>query len=306
MNSKFFAVVLISFFSLCILVSGCESNTPVSSQTSSSSSAKISSSGSQNNTANTSQNYQSDNNLQTSDPFNAIFYNVSNIDFLSSQIGFLSLNSWGYKGSSNESYYTLLKTNDGGHSWNVVGNNKALYSTTFVDDKIGYGLLAPDLGNDDYPVIRDNSYEASTLVKTTDGGLSWNPVNFLDGKDVESADIINYNVIFLFTITEINSEDVYYSIYRTVDGGANWEEINTPQENSKYLEYYNWISAKEGYVLYDTAVYNDFDEKTLFYTDNGGKTWNVKSRSSTPLVNGNIITSSSIGNIPVEKASVGE
>lgn len=87
------------------------------------------------------------------------------------------------------------------------GTTKKLNTIEFVGNNIGY------IGGDD-----------SLLLKTTDGGITWNEVNysgvnfFPGGEDILKIDFVNESVGFM-------TVGPYSGAYKTVDGGLNWEAI---------------------------------------------------------------------------------
>jgi beta-lactamase regulating signal transducer with metallopeptidase domain len=195
-------------------------------------------------------------------------YSIFNVDFISSNIGYLCLRIYG---SSDNASYKLIKTTDGGIHWTLVGNINHLISTSFIDTKTGYGIL--DSGNPQTSL-------QYTLVKTVDGGVSWNPVDFLTDKKIEVIKVVNKDVMFVGTVDSM--------IYRTVDGGKNWMQINMPTDDRDSLRDSNnisWVSSNEGYVLYENQGGTGGTVKTLYYTNNAGITWSIKSRVGMPIEN---------------------
>jgi len=79
---------------------------------------------------------------------------LKSVSFVTSKTGFMSL-----RNSSEEN--CLLKTTDGGNSWETVNREKDLYALCFVSEKIGYAIEN----------IGDNNEPKPVLVKTVNGGV---------------------------------------------------------------------------------------------------------------------------------------
>jgi hypothetical protein len=202
-----------------------------------------------------------------------ISYSISNIDFLSSNIGYSSvgINTISYKGETFSN--KLAKTTDGGKNWSTINNNIPVRFINFIDEKTGFGFT-----------------ENQTLEKTDDGGLSWQPTGFLNGKYIYSMNIISSKVMFL--ITGAKNQSLYGScfdqVFRTEDGGQSWAKINLPSpEIAFYTDDFSWLSSQEGYTFYCGNAQGDLN-KTLYYTNNGGKTWSIKAKDNSNKIASNL------------------
>jgi photosystem II stability/assembly factor-like uncharacterized protein len=212
-----------------------------------------------------SQEIQSSSNISSSSSAKSTQCSISNINFISSKIGFICLNTSDVTTIS----YTLFKTTDGGKNWAKIGNNSELSSTSFIDEKTGYGLITTSI---------NNTYN---LVKTINGGISWSSVSFLKDKNIFGINIVNSNVMFVSTFTggTGNYFDSIPHIFRTVDGGSIWTEINLPADYYVNWSDFSWVSSQIGYVLCGGEPGAGNQMKSLYYTNNGGKTWAIKSSS---------------------------
>ena len=198
---------------------------------------------------------------------------ISDVDFISSDIGYLCL----AKSTSVDRPYAppsfkLLKTLDSGKHWSVIGNNDQLCFPHFVDDKTGYGLLDTGYGQGHEQIYK--------LVKTVDGGVSWKTIDFMNS-DTETLNgviwainVVNKDVMYIRTLNQI---------YKTVDECKSWTQINLPVDKAEDLEYPRdmyWVSSNEGYVLFeldnDEDLNSENSQKVLYYTSDGGKTWSSK------------------------------
>ena len=92
-------------------------------------------------------------------------------------------------------------------NWTQIntGTTKKINTICFTSSTIGY------LGGND-----------SLLMKTTDGGATWNPINFLSAGDhILNMQFLNNNVGFI-------TVGPYSGSYGTTDGGLTWSLISLP------------------------------------------------------------------------------
>lgn len=202
------------------------------------------------------------------------YINITDLDFLSSKTGFMCLSCCKTSNGSTETTYKLLKTEDGGCHWsNIDSKNNLIRSVIFIDDKLGFGEQ----------LINKNGEDSGTVwIKTADGGITWNPVDFIKGKNPLQVDIIDKNIMFIDVMSGKAGTDSAgpIQIYRTTDGGVSWSFISLP-DNKNYdaLNGMSWLSSAEGYILCKSQAGAGNEPKILYYTNNGGKNWTIESKS---------------------------
>jgi photosystem II stability/assembly factor-like uncharacterized protein len=187
---------------------------------------------------------------------------------------------------------TLLKTTDGGVTWNQLNINSKgnLISINFPSNNTGY--LASDSGQ---------------IFKTTDGGQNW---IIIKSFNVRSWYLYKYR-LFFFNDNEgllAGDSSVFQGrMYRTTDGGITWTNSILP--DSIYPEYYHpdefcFLSPSTGYLISDYTILKTVDggrswtllenqmggpsvsftdtihgfliyQKTLFESHDGGVNWNM-------------------------------
>lgn len=217
---------------------------------------------------------------QTSSKSSVIYSPVP--DFLTPATGFVYLQKTvDYKYATNY----LLKTTNGGKSWTTVKRGLEVTSIAFADAKTGYGLLPDD---------KTDGSAQNILVKTVDGGVTWKTVEALHNEDASSLDVLNENVVF--TVPFSDSKDY---IYRTEDGGKSWSQLNPPEVN-KYVFSLNglsFLSANEGYAYCGSDAALGSQGKAVYYTDDSGNRWTLKSQVLLTLDDGggNVGTLSTAG-----------
>jgi photosystem II stability/assembly factor-like uncharacterized protein len=280
-------VFLITSLVLLFTLISCNSHIPKDIQNPSSSLNTQSKSNPRNNIVSDNNSSQQIQNRSSSSSENRTnIYSISEVDFITSQIGYLCLNA---TDGFTQGIYTLFKTLDGGKQWAVIKNNSELCSVNFADKNIGYGLMA----------TKDGFYN---IVKTNDGGINWSyfSIGFLKNKNITALNVLSNNVIFVSCETQTGNGTVSH-IFRSVDGGTTCTEIKLPTDNNKWLCDFNWISANQGYVLFHGQGFTGNEFKTLYYTSDDGKTWTIKSKSPSDSSMGNSSeeAATSIGNIGV-------
>ncbi|MBU1718874.1 MAG: hypothetical protein KKA07_07340, partial [Bacteroidetes bacterium] len=173
--------------------------------------------------------------------FNGIFFIDENIGIA------VGGNEW------NDAITTIIRTTDGGQSWNLVMDNLGpwLRDVYFVNSTTGFA-------------VGDNGL----LLKTTDGGLNWTTLTVTG-----SAANRKYNAVWF---TDANtgvavggnqSNDSIATIIRTTDGGATWNMLQ--DAIAPWLTDVTFISSTRGYIVGRNG--------TFLKTDNAGATWTVDS-----------------------------
>ncbi|MCC9064467.1 YCF48-related protein [Flavobacterium piscisymbiosum] len=241
------------------------------------------------------------------------YNNIKKIQFKTNEIGFAlagnsffkttdSGASWNIIGSVDDYKYSLmksfyffnenlgyassesghvLKTIDGGVTWNALNNGFALLSE---------GINSISVLNENTVVI-SGGYNTPKTLKTVDGGNTW-------------INISNYNFSKMQFLDEMvgYAHDSYKRFYKTIDGGITWQLMFTAQEyinsidfvdkDNGYLIGYNglilktnnggvdWIRLKCPYENYSSVkfysknvgyVFSEYD--LLYKTENGGSSW---------------------------------
>jgi len=157
---------------------------------------------------------------------------LKSIQFVSSLIGYAA----GDGG-------TVLKTTNGGQTWGRLntGTLDDLNALFFTDTDTGYA-------------VGENYEMEGFIIKTTDGGGSW---FLLPG----SYGYSNPLDAVYFTSADTGYISGYNYVYKTVDGGVTWQELNVPYNEYRAICF---TSSQVGYI----ANYNDLSK-----TVDGGISW---------------------------------
>lgn len=147
------------------------------------------------------------------------------------------------------SYRTILKTVDGGETWDIISETKLglLQDIKFFDSKIGYVC----------------GY-GGTIYSTSDGGENWTrfgngPVDDLN--DIDFVDENNGWVVGNFG-----------TILHTNDAGKNWQKQKMPDGcDSLSLRGINFLNKKKGWAT---------GQEYVFDSEDGGENWSVNFKTN--------------------------
>ncbi len=142
----------------------------------------------------------------------------------------------------------LIKTIDGGTSWNelstgVSSSNPIFLDVHFINDNLGFAVYSD-------PATGDGA------IKTTDGGTMWTPININSDKhDKQYVYFADENLGFISG----NS-----TLYRTTDGGDNWDTLAVGYNNQN-------LNSKVAFINSTTGFFGKKGQ--IFKTTNKGDTW---------------------------------
>ena len=144
----------------------------------------------------------------------------------------------------------ILKTIDGGLNW-TVSRTDAGSDFTYLE------------GVDNNVVFALATYSQNKLLKTINGGSSWQPVSFpfIPNGRMTYAHFLNSNTGWLGMRDDNNKE--YF--YKTTNGGSNWTLQNNIIATPFACGKMKFIDNNTGYALYT--------QNTVWKTTNSGVTW---------------------------------
>lgn len=136
----------------------------------------------------------------------------------------------------------ILKTTNSGDNWSVkFMHNQPFVRVQFINANTGF----------------TNAFQ--TIFKTTNAGENWTPINL---PDIFGDDMF---VLSQDTIWLAMSEGLTGGVYRTIDGGLNWEQqLNLGNQNPDHIYMFN---GRFGFI----SEANSY----LRRTTNGGLNWDI-------------------------------
>lgn len=174
---------------------------------------------------------------------------------------------------------SVLISTDKGESWKEVMVSDKLPILRkrilgFTSEQDGYLIVTGD---------KTMSWEANYIFKTNDGGQSWSNVGSVD----DTNRLIMDGGFITDQLGFISFEGYYYeeqppgpNLYRTTDGGSNWEHVEAPIPE-EYQGFFTiaetpTFQGTEGTLLVNQGPVGDYlGGKVLakFTSTNQGKTW---------------------------------
>lgn len=175
----------------------------------------------------------------------------------------------------------VWKTNDYGRTWNPIFDDQPTGSigdivvspsnpkTIYVGS--GEGIQRPDLS------------VGNGIYKSIDGGKTWKNKGLIDGQQIGglAIDPINENRVFAAVLGHPYGANTERGVYRTLDGGDNWERILYIDENTGAIQVS--IDPNNSKIVYAVMWAGrqgpwengswDGKESGLFKSIDGGKTW---------------------------------
>ena len=178
------------------------------------------------------------------------------------EVGFVTAQQgWAVGSDLNHGDY-LLKTEDGGGTWEqVYPAPEPTEDLSFADAKTGFGL--------------GELSDPGAILKAEDGGKSWTAVASFTGK------YVTYRLSFVsasegwLLAGKIGTADGALSALHTADGGKTWSETG-PLPAISSPDCFRFFDPKNG-------VLADGGNALLYRTSDGGKTW----QSSALQIDGN-------------------
>ena len=178
----------------------------------------------------------------------------------------------------------VYKSIDGGKSWKHMGLKESEHiSKIIVDPRNSDVVYVAAYG----PLWSDGGERG--VYKTTDGGENWERIHFISEK-TGTADLVmdptNPDVLYesvhqrrrhVFTYIGGGSES---AVYKTTDGGKNWEELKNGLPSGKMGRVGLAVSPADANVVY-AIVEAEEDKGGFFRSTNKGASWENRSKYST-------------------------
>ncbi len=169
----------------------------------------------------------------------------------------------------------LYKSTDGGLSWKNIGGleNCRVISKIVISNTNTNLLYLSSNGN---PMIQDNF---RGIFKSVDAGTNWTQVLFISNQTGVSDIIMNpnnnnelyavSNTVLSTSILNIRSSNEA-RVYKTTNGGSNWNILLNGLPNEKIARYALCMSNQNPNKLYVAVCDSNFTMKSIYKTTNGG------------------------------------
>ncbi len=175
----------------------------------------------------------------------------------------------------------VWKTNDYGRTWKPIFDDQPTGSVgdiavapsnpNVIYVASGEGIQRPDLG------------VGNGVYKSTDAGKTWINTGLKDGQQIGSIiiDPTNENRVFVAVLGHPYGANTERGVYRTIDGGKNWERVLYKDENTGAIQvvfdpknpniiYADLWAARQG--PWENGAWQG-PESGLFKSTDGGNTW---------------------------------
>jgi photosystem II stability/assembly factor-like uncharacterized protein len=182
-------------------------------------------------------------------------------------VGGYTMRNYGYGMPTSTERGAILRTTDGGATWTSreYGIPNVLYGVSFVDANNGIAVG----GHDNY-ISNDLSGPSRTIVRTTDGGVSWTIQLTGGGMPLRAVAFRGST-----SATAVGGMQVTPAVVmNTSDGGATW--ASQTYDTLQRLDKVCFTDALQG-----TAVGGSFRGNIILHTSDGGATWTTQSSGST-------------------------
>jgi photosystem II stability/assembly factor-like uncharacterized protein len=176
----------------------------------------------------------------------------------------------------------VYKSTDAGKTWKKMGLD--------LTQHVARIAIHPKDPNIVYVAAQGALYSKSThrgIYKSTDGGISWNKVLYVDDKTgcaELSMDMNNPRILYAAMWEhgrlpwKVISGGAGSGMYKSTDGGEHWEKIQEglPKELGKMAVSVCRSNSNKVYALIESD--SDKEQGGLFVSNNGGKSWTLVSK----------------------------
>ncbi len=158
----------------------------------------------------------------------------------------------------------IFRSDTGGASWAAVDNpiSDPLAKVWFLDETHGW-LLGNSYDGD------TGVYSDGALLRTTDGGLTWDVMFSGEARGIQAVSFINPYEGWLVSVSASGP-----TFEKTADGGATWTMLDVPTYTEgpvNDLWDVEFFDRCEGWLIVATG--EDQVTSSLFYTSNAGESW---------------------------------
>ena len=171
----------------------------------------------------------------------------------------------------------LYKSNDGGNNWKRIGLENS--------ERIANIIVNPENSNEIYVAVLGALWSDSNergVYKSNDGGETWENILFLNnstGCADLAMDPSNPKVLyasmweFRRTAWSFNSGGDNSALYKSIDGGENWNKIHNGFPQGKLGRLAIGVSKSNPNTLYTVIESEKNEDKGLYKSTDGGENW---------------------------------
>lgn len=171
----------------------------------------------------------------------------------------------------------IYKSDDGGNNWKKMGLEKSERISSIqihpTDSKtIFVGVLGAQWGDS----------EERGIYKTTDGGVTWSKIFYVDQKTGCSElvmDPTNPNVMYAAfweyrrTGWSFSSGGTQSALYKTTDGGKSWNKIHNGFPTGQLGRIAMAVAPSSPNILYSVIESEDASKNGMYRSEDGGASW---------------------------------
>lgn len=177
----------------------------------------------------------------------------------------------------------IYKSTNAGNTWTHLGlSEQRIISRIAIDSSNTNIIYAATMG---LPFERNNQ---RGLYKSTNGGTSWNQILFITD-DAGIIDLVmhpaNPQILYAAGWNRIRNHNESIisgpaaKIYKTTDGGANWDILTNGLPSTDQSRIGLCISPSNPEMLYASYIGTDLELQGIYQTTNGGNNWAAVSTS---------------------------
>ena len=171
----------------------------------------------------------------------------------------------------------LYKSTDGGNNWSKIGLEKS--------ERIANIIVNPKNSNEIFVAVLGALWSDSNergVYKSSDGGVTWENILYLN-ESTGCADLAmdpsNPNILyasmweFRRTGWSFNSGGDNSALYKSVDGGKNWNKIHNGFPDGKLGRLAIGVAKSNPKTLYTVIESEKNEDKGLYKSVDGGENW---------------------------------
>ncbi len=161
----------------------------------------------------------------------------------------------------------------------VLQNDYGVFDISIVDENVVWAVAFDQTITNPIP-----SNHSPHVIKTVDGGLTWERYDIEEASGTISFDIEAVDAETAFITTNDYGNGSGRNVFKTEDGGETW---NSKLENTACGVWIRFFNELDGVVI---------NRQSMATTEDGGETWQLVSLSNVPAFQTNEFTIISSGN----------